>query len=236
MLKEELLYSGKAKDLYATSHEDLIVAQYKDQVTMLNGARKEELAGKGRLNNLISSLIFEHLNRAGIATHFVEQLSETEQVNRRVTVIPLEVVLRNYVAGSFAKRFGLEEGDKLPQPVLEFYYKRDELDDPFINDDHVLFLGVSTSEEMAELRAKTLEINRVLTDLFARIGLTLIDFKLEFGRTADGTLLLADEVSPDTCRLWDADGNHMDKDVFRRNLGSLTDVYTHVLEQLQALN
>lgn len=203
---------------------------------MLNGARKEELAGKGRLNNLISGLIFDHLNQAGIATHFVETLSETEQVNRRVTVIPLEVVLRNYVAGSFAKRFGLEEGGKLPQPVLEFYYKRDELDDPFINDDHVLFLGVATSGEMAELRAKTLEINRVLTDLFARIGLTLIDFKLEFGRTADGHLLLADEVSPDTCRLWDADGNHMDKDVFRRNLGSLTDVYELVLEKLRSLD
>lgn len=235
MLKEERLYSGKAKDLYATSDEDLIIAQYKDQVTMLNGARKEDLAGKGRLNNLISGLIFDHLNQAGIATHFVKTLSENEQLNHRVTVIPLEVVLRNYVAGSFAKRFGLEEGGKLPQPVLEFYYKRDELDDPFINDDHVLFLGVSTSEEMAELRAKTLEINQVLTDLFAQIGLTLIDFKLEFGRTADGRLLLADEVSPDTCRLWDADGNHMDKDVFRRDLGSLTDVYQVVLEKLQAL-
>lgn len=236
MLKKELLYSGKAKDLYATSDENLIIAQYKDQVTMLNGARKEELAGKGRLNNLISGLIFDHLNQAGIATHFVKTLSETEQVNRRVTVIPLEVVLRNYVAGSFAKRFGLEEGGKLPRPVLEFYYKRDELDDPFINDDHVLFLGVATSEEMAELRTKTLEINRVMTDLFAQIGLTLIDFKLEFGWTADGDLLLADEVSPDTCRLWDVDGNHMDKDVFRRNIGSLTDVYQVVLEKLQALN
>lgn len=235
MVKRQLLYSGKAKDLYATEDQGLIVAHYKDQVTMLNGARKEELVGKGRLNNLISGLIFEHLNQAGIDTHFVKLLSETEQLNRQVTIIPLEVVLRNYAAGSFAKRFGLDEGGKLPQPILEFYYKRDELDDPFINDDHVLFLGLSTPEEMAELRTKTLEINRVLTDLFAQIGLTLIDFKLEFGRTADGQLVLADEVSPDTCRLWDADGRHMDKDVFRRNLGSLTAVYEEVLDKLKGV-
>lgn len=202
---------------------------------MLNGARKEEIVGKGRLNNQISSLIFEHLNASGIETHFIKQVSETEQLNRKVAIIPLEVVLRNYTAGSFSKRFGVAEGVKLETPLVEFYYKNDELDDPFINDEHIAFLGIATKEEVAFLKEETRRINAVLIDLFAQIGLTLIDYKLEFGRDKDGRIILADEVSPDTSRLWDADGNHMDKDVFRRNLGSLTDVYTVVLEKLQGL-
>lgn len=203
---------------------------------MLNGGRKEEMVGKGRLNNLISSLVFTHLNQAGMATHFVERVSDTEQVNRKVTIIPLEVVLRNYSAGSFAKRFGLAEGIRLPEPIVEFYYKDDSLDDPFINDDHVRFLDLVTEEELGFLKAETKRINQVLTDLFARIGLTLIDFKLEFGKDKAGRIILADEVSPDTCRLWDAAGQHMDKDVFRRDLGSLIEVYQQVLEKLEALN
>lgn len=234
-MSRELIYSGKAKDIFATEDENIILAQYKDQATMLNGARKETVDGKGKLNNQISSLIFEHLNAAGIATHFIKQVSETEQLNQKVEIIPLEVVLRNYTAGSFSKRFGVDEGIKLEQPILEFYYKNDDLDDPFINDEHVTFLEIASADELAFLKEETRKINVVLTDLFAQIGLTLIDYKLEFGRTADGKIILADEVSPDTSRLWDADGNHMDKDVFRRNIGSITDVYTVVLEKLQEL-
>ncbi|MBP2624272.1 phosphoribosylaminoimidazolesuccinocarboxamide synthase [Streptococcus oricebi] len=232
-MKNQLLYSGKAKDIYSTDREGVILAQYKDQATALNGVKKEQVAGKGRLNNQISSLIFQHLNEAGIATHFIEQLSETEQLNQEVSIIPLEVVLRNYTAGSFSKRFGLKEGIKLKQPILEFYYKNDDLDDPFINDEHVAFLDLATADELAFLKAETLRINEVLQALFADIGLTLIDYKLEFGRTKEGQIILADEVSPDTCRLWDAAGNHMDKDVFRRGLGDLTDVYQVVLAKLE---
>lgn len=232
-MSKELLYSGKAKDIFKTDDANVILAQYKDQATMLNGARKEVIEGKGRLNNQISSLIFEHLNAHGIVTHFIKQVSDTEQLNHKVDIIPLEVVLRNYTAGSFSKRFGVAEGIKLDTPIVEFYYKNDDLDDPFINDEHVTFLNIATAEELAFLKAETRRINTVLTDLFAQIGLTLIDYKLEFGRDKDGRIILADEVSPDTSRLWDADGNHMDKDVFRRDLGSLTDVYTLVLEKLQ---
>ncbi|MDQ0222101.1 phosphoribosylaminoimidazolesuccinocarboxamide synthase [Streptococcus moroccensis] len=234
-MSKQLIYSGKAKDLYSTADENVIIAQYKDQATMLNGARKEEIQGKGKLNNQISSLIFRHLMAAGIKTHFIEELSETEQSNVKVDIIPLEVVLRNFTAGSFSKRFGIEEGQLLPQPIVEFYYKNDDLDDPFINDEHILFLGIASEEELAHLKAEARHINEVLKDLFSKIGLTLIDYKLEFGRTSSGEIILADEVSPDTCRLWDAEGNHMDKDVFRRNLGSVTDVYQVVLDKLKAL-
>lgn len=234
-MTKELIYSGKAKDIFATDKADEIIAEYKDQATMLNGARKEEITGKGELNNQITSLIFEKLNAAGVSTHFIKQLSKTEQLNKKVDIIPLEVVLRNYTAGSFSKRFGVEEGIKLEQPIVEFYYKNDDLDDPFINDEHVAFLNIATEEEVAFLKEETRKVNQVLIDLFKQIGLTLIDYKLEFGRDKDGNIILADEISPDTCRLWDADGNHMDKDVFRRNLGSITDVYTVVLEKLKEL-
>ncbi|WP_019791466.1 phosphoribosylaminoimidazolesuccinocarboxamide synthase, partial [Streptococcus sobrinus] len=210
-----------------------IVSVYKDQATMLNGARKETIKGKGVLNNQISSLIFEKLNAAGVATHFVKQLSETEQLNKKVKIIPLEVVLRNYTAGSFAKRFGLEEGIKFETPIVEFYYKNDELDDPFINDEHVKFLEIANDQQIAFLKEETRRINGLLSDWFSQIGLKLIDFKLEFGFDKDGKIILADEFSPDNCRLWDKEGHHMDKDVFRRDLGNLTDVYEVVLEKLQ---
>ena len=232
-MKKDRIYSGKAKDIFATDHENVIIAQYKDQATALNGVKKEAIAGKGRLNNLISSLIFERLNTEGIKTHFIERLSETEQSNVKVDIIPLEVVLRNVVAGSFSKRFGIEEGQALPTPIVEFYYKNDALDDPFINDEHVAFLDIASEEEVAYLKAEARRVNQVLQKIFAEIGLTLIDFKLEFGRDSQGQILLADEVSPDTCRLWDSEGNHMDKDVFRRDLGDLTSVYEVVLEKLE---
>ena len=234
-MMSDLLYSGKAKDLFLTDDENIIVARYKDQATMLNGARKETIKGKGVLNNQISSLIFRKLNAAGVATHFIEKISETEQLNKKVSIIPLEVVLRNVIAGSFSKRFGLEEGIELEEPIVEFYYKNDKLDDPFINDEHVKFLKLANDEDIAYIKAETRRINKLLSDWFHQIGLKLIDFKLEFGFDKDGKIILADEFSPDNCRLWDAQGHHMDKDVFRRGLGELTDVYEVVWEKLQEL-
>ncbi|MDG4509760.1 phosphoribosylaminoimidazolesuccinocarboxamide synthase [Streptococcus suis] len=232
-MKTDLLYSGKAKDIYATADSDQIVAVYKDQATAFNGGKKEQITGKGRLNNLISSLIFEKLNEAGVKTHFIKRLSDTEQLNKKVEIIPLEVVLRNVTAGSFSKRFGVEEGIVLPTPIVEFYYKKDELDDPFINDEHITFLELASQDQIAYIKEETRRINGFLKDLFAQIGLTLVDFKLEFGVDSSGQILLADEFSPDNCRLWDADGNHLDKDVFRRGLGELTEVYEVVLAKLQ---
>lgn len=235
-MSTDLLYSGKAKDIYRTENPEVIRSVYKDQATMLNGARKEVIEGKAALANQISSLIFAKLNQAGIKTHFIEQVSETDQLNVKVEIIPLEVVLRNRAAGSFAKKFGLEEGGVLTKPIIEFYYKKDELDDPFINDEHIDLLGIATSDEIAYIKAETRRINEFLSDWFGQVGLSLVDFKLEFGKDKDGNIILADEFSPDNCRLWDADGNHMDKDVFRRNLGSLTDVYRVVLDKLKALD
>ena len=230
-----LLYSGKAKNLFSTEDENVIIAQYKDQATALNGVKKEQIAGKGQLNNQISSLIFQKLNAAGVATHFIKKISETEQLNKKVKIIPLEVVLRNVTAGSFSKRFGVKEGIQLEKPIVEFYYKNDDLDDPFINDEHVKFLKLANDEDIAYIKAETRRINKLLSDWFHQIGLKLIDFKLEFGFDKDGKIILADEFSPDNCRLWDAQGHHMDKDVFRRGLGELTDVYELVWEKLQEL-
>ena len=235
MLARELIFSGNAKDIWATEDENVIIAQYKDQATALNGVKKEQIAGKGQLNNQISSLIFQKLNAAGVATHFIKKISETEQLNKKVKIIPLEVVLRNVTAGSFSKRFGVKEGIQLEKPIVEFYYKNDDLDDPFINDEHVKFLKLANDEDIAYIKAETRRINKLLSDWFHQIGLKLIDFKLEFGFDKDGKIILADEFSPDNCRLWDAQGHHMDKDVFRRGLGELTDVYEVVWEKLQEL-
>lgn len=234
-MARELIYSGKAKDILTTEDENVIIAQYKDQATALNGVKKEQIAGKGQLNNQISSLIFQKLNAAGVATHFIKKISETEQLNKKVKIIPLEVVLRNVTAGSFSKRFGVKEGIQLEKPIVEFYYKNDDLDDPFINDEHVKFLKLANDDDIAYIKAETRRINKLLSDWFHQIGLKLIDFKLEFGFDKDGKIILADEFSPDNCRLWDAQGHHMDKDVFRRGLGELTDVYEVVWEKLQEL-
>ncbi|EAD5313553.1 phosphoribosylaminoimidazolesuccinocarboxamide synthase, partial [Listeria monocytogenes] len=182
----------------------------------------------------ITSLIFSHLAEAGIESHFIRAISETEQLVKEVSIIPLEVVVRNVMAGSLAKRLGKEEGEPIPNAIVEFYYKDDALDDPFINDDHVLYLEVATTSEMDTIRQAARSINKVLQELFNQMNITLIDFKLEFGRDAAGEILLADEISPDTCRLWDKETNQkLDKDVFRRNIGNLTDVYTEVLNRLK---
>lgn len=231
--KKQLIYEGKAKNIYSTEDDQLVIAEYKDQATALNGKKKDQIAGKGALNNQITSLIFRELNRQGIDTHFISQLSKTEQLNTKVQIIPLEVVVRYYTAGSFSKRFDLAEGTKFKTPLVEFYYKNDALDDPFINDDHVKFLEIATDEEIGILKAKALAVGTILTELFSKIDLKLIDFKLEFGRLADGRIILADEISPDTSRLWDAENNHVDKDIYRRDLGDIIPIYQRVLDDLQ---
>lgn len=230
---EELLYEGKAKRIYATDQEDVVRVQYKDSATAFNGEKKAEIVGKGRLNNEITSLVFSKLGKAGIQSHFIEKISENEQLVKRVQIIPLEVVVRNFAAGSFSKRLGIEEGKKLSRPIVEFYLKDDALGDPLITDEHIDVLNLAAAEEVAELKAAALKINEVLGGLFAEIGVRLIDFKLEFGKDTDGKILLADEISPDTCRLWDMETQQkLDKDVFRRDLGNLTDAYETILTRL----
>lgn len=227
------LYEGKAKRLYATQEQDVLRIVYKDEATAFNGEKKEVFAGKGELNNRLTSHFFEILEQAGIPTHFIERVSEREQLVRRVTIIPLEVVVRNVVAGSLSKRLGIEEGTVLETPIVEFYYKDDTLGDPLVTSSHINLLKIATSEELKQLSDKALRVNEVLQPYFRQNGITLIDFKLEYGKTADGTILLADEISPDTCRLWDqATGEHLDKDVFRRNIGSLTETYQTLFNRL----
>lgn len=230
---EELLYEGKAKRIYETDQEDVVRVQYKDSATAFNGEKKAEIVGKGRLNNEITSLLFSKLGKAGIQSHFIEKISENEQLVKRVQIIPLEVVVRNFAAGSFSKRLGIEEGKKLSRPIVEFYLKDDALGDPLITDEHIDVLNLADAEEVAELKAAALKINDVLGGFFAEISVRLIDFKLEFGKDTDGKILLADEISPDTCRLWDMETQQkLDKDVFRRDLGNLTDAYETILTRL----
>lgn len=233
MEKGQLLYEGKAKRLYATDEQDILWVEYKDSATAFNGEKKAEIAGKGMLNNKITSLIFERLQGAGIASHFVKQLSDHEQLVRQVAIIPVEVVTRNIVAGSMAKRLGLEEGTVLKRPIVEFYFKDDALGDPIITEDHIEMLELASTEEVQELREKALKVNEVLIGFFKEVGVDLVDFKIEFGRDLNGQILLADEISPDTCRLWDAKTKQkLDKDVFRRDLGNLTEAYELILAKL----
>ena len=233
MEKGALLYEGKAKRIYETNDPELLWIEYKDSATAFDGKKKAEIEGKGRLNNLISSIIFTKLQERGIDSHFVRQLSETEQLVTKVEIIPLETVVRNYAAGSISKRLRIPEGEKLRRPIVEFYYKSDALGDPFLTEDHIEILDLASQEEVELLKTKALAVNKVLTELFAELGVKLIDFKLEFGRDSQGNVLLADEISPDTCRLWDMETNEkLDKDVFRRDLGSLTEAYEAILQRL----
>ena len=237
MEKGQLLYEGKAKRLYSTAEENILFVEYKDSATAFNGEKKEEIAGKGILNNKITTLIFDKLKSAGIESHFVEQISENEQLVKKVDIIPIELVVRNIAAGSLAKRLGYEEGTPLRRPIVEFYYKNDDLGDPLITTEHIEILNIATPEEVQALYDNGLKVNEVLRPLFQEIGVTLVDFKLEFGRDASGQVLLADEVSPDTCRFWDIETNQkLDKDVFRRDLGNLTDVYKIILARLGGLS
>ncbi|MBB6447748.1 phosphoribosylaminoimidazolesuccinocarboxamide synthase [Bacillus benzoevorans] len=233
MEKGAQLYEGKAKKIYATDDDQVVWIEYKDSATAFNGVKKAEIAGKGRLNNEITSLIFEKLKEKGIESHFIKRISETEQLVKKVTIVPLETVVRNTAAGSFSARLGVEEGTKLSRPIVEFYYKDDALGDPLLTDDHIEVLELATKEEKELIKEKALQVNEVLSSLFAELNIKLIDFKLEFGKDAEGNILLADEISPDTCRLWDAETNQkLDKDVFRRDLGNLTDVYEIILAKL----
>lgn len=233
MQKEKLLYEGKAKKLYQTDEAGLLWVNYKDDATAFNGEKKDVLQGKGTLNNEISSLLFQKLEQAGIRSHFVKKLSSTEQLVRQTEIIPLEVVVRNIVAGSLKKRTGLEEGLVLDEPVVEFYYKDDDLGDPLINEEHIRVLQAAEPKQVASMKEQALAVNKVLKDHFESCGILLVDFKLEFGMTADGELLLADEISPDTCRLWDKETKEkFDKDLYRFGLGSLQDGYTEILKRL----
>jgi phosphoribosylaminoimidazole-succinocarboxamide synthase len=234
MEKSGLLYEGKAKRIYATDQEMVVRVEYKDSATAFNGEKKSEITGKGVLNNEISSLIFTLLKSKGINSHFIQRLSETEQLVQKVTIIPLEVVVRNVIAGSLSKRLGMEEGTGLKEPIVEFYFKNDELGDPLVNEDHILTLEIASLPELDILRTQALKINEELSKLFQRVGVRLVDFKLEFGKDSNGLIILADEISPDTCRLWDADTNaKLDKDVFRRDLGDLTKGYQEILNRLR---
>ncbi|MFB3165150.1 phosphoribosylaminoimidazolesuccinocarboxamide synthase [Neobacillus sp. 179-J 1A1 HS] len=229
----ELLYEGKAKRIFSTDEEQTVLIEYKDSATAFNGQKKADITGKGRLNNEITSLLFLKLQEQGIPSHFIKRISETEQLVKRVTIIPLEVVVRNIAAGSLSKRLGIQEGKALTKPLVEFYLKNDDLGDPLLTTEHVYELNLATEEELNILKEKALKINTVLSSFFTELGINLIDFKLEFGKDNEGEILLADEISPDTCRLWDKKTNEkLDKDVFRRDLGSLTEAYETILARL----
>ncbi|OCA82696.1 phosphoribosylaminoimidazolesuccinocarboxamide synthase [Bacillus sp. FJAT-27986] len=234
LAKNELLYEGKAKQIYATDNPEIVLIRYKDSATAFNGEKKAMIEGKGHLNNQITSLLFEWLHLKGIESHFIKKISETEQLVKRVTIIPLEVVVRNVAAGSFSKRLGVEEGTPLKRPIVEFYYKDDKLGDPLLTEDHINVLDLATAGEVKILKKQSMQINEMLRSLFASMDIRLIDFKLEFGKDEKDHVLLADEISPDTCRLWDSHTNEkLDKDIFRRNLGSLTDAYKKILAKLE---
>ncbi|MDT2048555.1 phosphoribosylaminoimidazolesuccinocarboxamide synthase [Priestia aryabhattai] len=233
MEKQGLLYEGKAKKIYATSEQDVLWVAYKNEATAFNGEKKAEIEGKAKLNNQISSLLFSMLHEKGIQTHFVKQLSDYEQAVKQVKIVPLEVVVRNATAGSLAKRIGVEEGIRFKKPIVELYYKDDALGDPLILDEHAVFLQAATQEEIDSLKAQALQINEVLSSFFKERDIFLVDFKLEFGRTSQGNIILADEISPDTCRFWDVHTNEkLDKDVFRRDLGGLTEAYEKILQRI----
>lgn len=234
MGKRELFYKGKAKKLFKTDDSTVFWVEYLNQATALNGARKDDVQGKGELNNQITSFIFKQIEEMGITTHFIKKISKTEQLVESLEIIPIEVVIRNKSAGSFAKRLAIKEGTALNFPVLEFYYKDDQLDDPMINEDHIKILALATEDEIKTIKELAHRVNKVLIKLFKSINITLVDFKLEFGKRSDGTILLADEISPDTCRLWDTETNEsLDKDIYRKNLGELVPVYQEVLNRLE---
>lgn len=234
MKKLELRYEGKAKRIYATDQPEVFWVAYKDDATAFNGLKKGTIENKGKYNNLISATIFKMLSELEIPNHFIELISDSEMLVKEVEIIKIEVVVRNLTAGSLAKRLGLEEGIRLEKPLVEFYYKDDALGDPLIIEDHALLLKTATSEEMEFLRAEALKINQILIEYFDQLGIDLVDYKLEFGRTLAGEIILADEISPDTCRLWDkATGEKLDKDRFRRDMGKVEEAYQEILGRVQ---
>lgn len=231
--KKEQLYEGKAKKVYMTDDPELLIVDYKDDATAFNGQKKGTISGKGVINNRMSNLLMQFLAKAGIPTHYVEELSERETVVKKVEIVPLEVIIRNISAGSFAKRYGVEEGIVFDEPTIEFSYKNDDLGDPLINAYHAMALKLATIEEIETIKKYAFAVNEQLKNFWDECGVTLVDFKLEFGKTSDGTIVLADEISPDTCRLWDKKtGEKLDKDRFRRDMGGVEDAYSEVMGRL----
>lgn len=234
MKKKELLYEGKAKKVYSTEDPELLIVSYKDDATAFNGLKKGTVSGKGAINNQMSNLLMQCLEKAGLPTHFVEELNHRETLVKKVSIIPLEVIVRNLAAGSFSQRYGVEEGLPFASPTLEYSYKNDALGDPLINDYHIRALKLAEAEELALIARYAFAVNEQLKKIWRECGVILVDFKLEFGRTAEGGILLADEISPDTCRLWDAKTQKkLDKDRFRRDLGGVEAAYQEVMERLR---
>ena len=233
MRKRELLYEGKAKKVYATDDPEVVIVSYKDDATAFDGQKKGVIVGKGAINNRMTNHLMRKLESAGIPTHFLEELNERETAVRKVEIVPLEVIVRNIAAGHFSSRYGVEEGLVFDEPIVEFSYKNDELHDPLLNDDHAVALKLASREEIGSIREYALRINKLLQEILLAAGVTLVDFKLEFGKTKDGTLVLADEISPDTCRFWDSrTGEKLDKDRFRRDLGNVEDAYREMRRRL----
>ena len=233
MEKLEQLYEGKAKRVFATNDPELLIVDYKDDATAFNGLKKGTISGKGVINNQMSNRLMQKLEKAGIPTHFVRELGERETLVKKVAIVPLEVIVRNIAAGSFSKRYGMEEGVVFEQPTIEFSYKNDALGDPLLNTLHARALGLATDTEIEQIKCYAFRINEILKAFWAECGVTLVDFKLEFGRLPDGTIVLADEISPDTCRLWDTKTHEkLDKDRFRRDLGGVEDAYAEIMKRL----
>ena len=235
MVKGEQLYEGKAKKVFATDDPELLLVSYKDDATAFNGLKKGTIAGKGVINNKMSNALMQYLEKKGIPTHYVEEINDRDTLVKKVQIVPLEVIIRNIAAGSFSKHYGVEEGTLLKAPTIEFSYKNDELGDPLINDYHALALGLATQEEIDTIKKYAFKVNEELKAFWKSCGVTLVDFKREFGRLSDGTIVLADEISPDTCRLWDSEtGMKLDKDRFRRDMGGVEDAYQEIMRRLQA--
>lgn len=233
MNKGVQLYEGKAKKVFATENPEYVIVSYKDDATAFNGLKKGTIAGKGVINNRMTNLLMQMLEKAGVRTHFVEELSDRETLVRKVSIVPLEVIIRNVSAGSFSKRYGVEEGVRFESPTIEFSYKNDELGDPLLNEYHALALKLATREEIDQIKAMAFKVNDLLREFFDKCGVELIDFKLEFGRLSDGTIVLADEISPDTCRFWDKNTHEkLDKDRFRRDLGNVEDAYQEMMKRV----
>ena len=233
MEKKEQMYEGKAKRVYATDDASLVIVSYKDDATAFNGLKKGTIEGKGVINNKMSNFLMQILEKEGVKTHFVEELSDRDTLVKKVKILPLEVIIRNISAGSFAKHYGVQEGIVFAEPTIEFSYKNDDLGDPLLNEYHALALGLATKDEIALVKSMAFKINEVLKEYFKKLNVTLVDFKIEFGKTVEGTIVLADEISPDTCRFWDSTtGEKLDKDRFRRDLGGVEGAYQEMMRRL----
>ena len=233
MEMREMLYEGKAKKVFATEDPELLIVSYKDDATAFNGKKKGTITGKGAINNRVTNFMMQRLEEQGVPTHFVEELNDRETVVKKVEIVPLEVIIRNISAGSFAKRYGVEEGIPFENPTIEFSYKNDDLDDPLINEYHIQALKLASPEEVDTIKKMAFKVNEVMKEFFAQRNVDLVDFKLEFGKTSDGTIVLADEISPDTCRFWDSETHEkLDKDRFRRDLGNVEDAYDEMLKRI----